>query len=115
MLVQIQTARVSESVGLGWSPEICISDRTPGVARAAITKHHRWSDLNIGIYFLTVLKVGKFKIKVLTDLTRTLFLACKQLPSCSVPTGKRGREYTASTLICLLIQVPIPPQGPTPI
>lgn len=43
-------------------------------------------------FIFSVFEARKFKIKVLTDIARILFLACKQLPSCGVLIGKKGRE-----------------------
>lgn len=45
-----------------------ISWMTTVLVQAAITNYHRLGRLNNKHIFLTVLKAGKFKIKVLTDL-----------------------------------------------
>ena len=49
--------------------------------------------------FLTVLEAEKFKIKVLTDSVpvKTLFLACRWLPSHCVLTRRRGKPGLSSS------------------
>ena len=92
----------------------CLCART---CQAAITKYYGLGDLNNRNSFLIVLEAGNSKIQVLGNLIlmKTLFLACKQQPTCCVRTWQRERGNFLLLFLLLKVLIPFvstPPSWP---